>query len=202
MLNGEVLERVRNIYGSVETGGKWMMYPPALIAGETFTVIKEDQLRDGTKVYLLDTNLEPTPVGIVGEIYIGSESLVLGYQLEPQPTAELFVPDSFSGVSGGRLYRTGDTARRRAGGGLEYCGRRDGRIITGGIRVEAEELETILTQRPGIRDAAVVMYGSSGPQNAVMVAAVTTAEGQKLSTESLTDLSGEKWLSLWRPALL
>ncbi|MGZ7081712.1 MAG: amino acid adenylation domain-containing protein [Candidatus Angelobacter sp.] len=186
VLNREVLDRVRGIYGSVEAGGRWMTYPPALLSGETFTVIKEDQFRAGTKVYLLDTDLEPTPDGVVGEIYVGSDSLALGYQLEPQLTAELFVPDPLSNVSGGRLCRTGERARRRAGGGLEYCGRRDGRMIASGVRVEAEELERLLTQCPEVKEAAVVMHGSTGQQNAVIVAVVTAAEGQKPSTDSLT----------------
>jgi amino acid adenylation domain-containing protein/non-ribosomal peptide synthase protein (TIGR01720 family) len=185
MLSREVLDRVRGVYGSVEAGGKWMAYPPTSLSGETLTVIKEDQFPARTKVYLLDTDLELTPDGVVGEIHVGGDSLALGYQLEPQLTAELFVPDPFSGVSGGRLCRTGERARRRSGGGLEYCGRRDGQMIVGGVRVAAEELETILAQSPAVREAAIVMHSSSGQQNAVIVAAVTTADGQNLSTESL-----------------
>ena len=192
MLNREVLDRVRGVYGLIEAGGKWMTYEPALLSGQTLTVIKEDQFPAGTKVYLLDVDLEPTPEGVVGEIYVGGDSLALGYQLEPQLTAELFVPDPFSSVRGERMCRTGERARRRTGGGVEYFGRHDGRMIIGGVRVEAQELETLLTQCSEVKEAAVVMYGSSGQQNAALVVTVAAAEGQKLATENLASIVREK----------
>ncbi len=89
-----------------------------------------------------------------------------------------FVPDIYSEVEGARLYRTGDWARRRGDGSLEYCGRRDGRMVLGGVRVEAEEMETILVEHAGVGEAAVVMRELPGEHEGSLVAVMVKEEGQ------------------------
>ncbi|MBV9790507.1 MAG: amino acid adenylation domain-containing protein, partial [Chloroflexi bacterium] len=109
-----------------------------------------------TQIYLLDAHLEPTPIGIPGELYIGGVQLARGYLNRPALTAERFVPDPFSQIPGSRLYRTGDLARYRPDGAIEYLGRLDHQVKVRGFRIELGEIETALLEHPAVREAVVV----------------------------------------------
>ena len=108
------------------------------------------------QVYLLGRHLELLPVGIPGEIHVGGAGLARGYLGRPALTAERFVPDPFSGAPGARLYRSGDLARRRPDGDVEYLGRIDGQVKIRGFRIELREIEAALHRHPGVREAAVL----------------------------------------------
>ncbi|HET7288091.1 MAG TPA: amino acid adenylation domain-containing protein, partial [Pyrinomonadaceae bacterium] len=108
------------------------------------------------QVHVLDTNMRPAPVGVVGELYVGSVGLARGYLNRPELTAQAFVPDPFSNEPGGRLYRTGDLGRYRPDGNLEYIGRMDQQVKVRGFRIELGEIESALKQHPSVRDAVVV----------------------------------------------
>ncbi|RZU53337.1 amino acid adenylation domain-containing protein [Krasilnikovia cinnamomea] len=110
-----------------------------------------------TRVYLLDQHLEPVPVGVVGEIYIAGAGLARGYLNRPGPTAAVFRPDPF-GPPGSRMYASGDLARRRADGVIDYVGRADTQVKVRGFRVELGEVEHALLQAPGVREAAVLRH--------------------------------------------
>jgi amino acid adenylation domain-containing protein len=109
-----------------------------------------------TQLYVLDSNLHPTPQGVIGELYIGGISLAHGYHDRPGLTAERFVPNPFAREPGTRLYRTGDLARWRADGAIEYVGRIDQQVKIRGFRVEPAEIEACLTRARGVREAIVV----------------------------------------------
>jgi len=113
-----------------------------------------------TQVYILDTQLEPVPVGVVGELYTGGAGLAIGYLNDAALTAERFVPNPFSAVSGSRLYRTGDYARFKADGSIEFIGRIDHQVKLRGHRIELTEIEVALKQHVAVRDAVVVMRRS------------------------------------------
>jgi amino acid adenylation domain-containing protein len=108
------------------------------------------------RVYLLDGQLQPVPVGVVGEIFLGGLCVARGYLRQPALTAERFVPDPFATAAGERLYRTGDLARYRADGAIEFAGRVDQQIKIRGFRVELGEIETALARHPAVREVAVV----------------------------------------------
>ncbi len=117
---------------------------------------------DETQVYVLDERQAPAPVGAEGELYIGGEGLARGYVGQPAHTAERFVPDPFSALAGARLYRTGDRARWRADGNLEFLGRRDAQVKVRGYRIELGEIESALLQHPRVRECAVEVRVEDG----------------------------------------
>jgi amino acid adenylation domain-containing protein len=109
------------------------------------------------QVYVLDRQMRPAPVGVPGDLYLAGVGLARGYLKRPELTALCFVPHPF-GAPGARLYRTGDRARWRADGTLEYLGRLDGQLKVRGMRIELGEIETTLRQHVAVRDAAVVAH--------------------------------------------
>ena len=109
-----------------------------------------------TQVYLLDRHLNPVPIGICGELFIGGDGLARGYRSRPEQTAERFIPNPFSDEPGTRLYKTGDLARYLADGNIEFLGRIDNQVKIRGFRIELGEIETVLGQHPAIRETVVV----------------------------------------------
>jgi amino acid adenylation domain-containing protein len=108
-----------------------------------------------TRVYVLDKEMNPVPIGVTGEMYAGGDGLARGYLGQPGLTAEAFLPDEYSGPPGNRLYRTGDLVRYRADGKIEFIGRTDTQIKLRGYRVEIEEVENALATCPQVRQCAV-----------------------------------------------
>jgi amino acid adenylation domain-containing protein len=146
-----------------QTGELWNMYGPTetTVWSTAYRLNREHAEPllggpiDNTSLYVLDSGLNPVPLGVPGELYIGGAGLARGYLGKPALTAERFIPDRF-GAPGGRLYRTGDTVRVRADGALEYLGRVDNQLKIRGYRVEPGEIEARLRELPSVRDAVVV----------------------------------------------
>ena len=112
-----------------------------------------------TQVYVLDGEMEPVPVGVVGELYVGGDGLARGYWKQPELTAEKFVKNPYGE---GRLYRTGDLVRYRRDGNLEFMGRADQQVKIRGYRIELGEIEGVLSEHPGVRGCAVVAREQQG----------------------------------------
>ncbi|MBX3301082.1 MAG: amino acid adenylation domain-containing protein [Nitrospira sp.] len=110
-----------------------------------------------SRAYILDRDLEPVPVGVPGELYLGGTGLAQGYHAQPGLTAERFVPDPFVTQASGRLYRTGDQARYREDGTIEFLGRQDHQVKLRGYRIELGEIEAQLRQHSDVHEAVVVV---------------------------------------------
>jgi amino acid adenylation domain-containing protein len=135
-----------------------------------------------TQIYILDQQQRLVPAGIAGELHIGGAGLARGYLNRADLTAERFIPDSFSVTPGARLYKTGDLARYRAGGKIEYLGRLDHQIKIRGFRIELGEIEATLGRHPEVRETVVVANESASGEKRLAAYVV-------LSQETAVDIS-------------
>ncbi|MBQ6669330.1 MAG: amino acid adenylation domain-containing protein, partial [Deltaproteobacteria bacterium] len=136
--------------------------------------------------YILDSNLQPQPFGVPGELYIGGVQVARGYLNRPELTAERFLPNPFGE---GRLYRTGDWARRLENGEIEYLGRIDQQVKIRGFRIEPGEIEAAIRDFPGVRDVLVNPFGEKGHQRlcAYVVGDCDFAQLRSFLAEKLPD---------------
>ncbi|MFL5538214.1 MAG: amino acid adenylation domain-containing protein, partial [Longimicrobiaceae bacterium] len=130
-----------------------------------------------TASYVLDGCGNPVPLGVPGELFVGGAQVARGYLRRPGTTAERFTPDPFAGVPGARMYATGDRARWRADGTLDYLGRFDHQVKVRGHRVEPGEIESVLAEHPAVREAAVVARGEGADVR--LAAFVVAGEGRE-----------------------
>ena len=160
------VERVLNLYGPTED-----------TTYSTYAGMRNDEADENvpigrpitnTRAYVLDEEMVLAPVGVVGELYLGGDGLARGYLSRPELTAERFVPDPFSPRSGARMYTTGDLARYRVDGQLEFLGRRDHQVKIRGFRIELGEIESALKGHEGVEDSLVMAReDASGNQSLV-----------------------------------
>ncbi|GAB3255660.1 hypothetical protein GCM10027456_32340 [Kineosporia babensis] len=145
-----------NLYGPTEAAidvSHWRHVP-----GET--VVPIGRPVPNTATYLLDGALRPVPDGVPGEVYLAGDQLSRGYPAQPALTSARFVADPF-GAPGARMYRTGDQARRRPDGALEYLGRADDQVKVRGVRIELGEIEGVLLRHPAVEQASVLVINST-----------------------------------------
>ncbi|MFD6189253.1 MULTISPECIES: non-ribosomal peptide synthetase [unclassified Streptomyces] len=146
--------RIINEYGPTETVVGCSVHTVSEDVGYT-SLVPIGRPIANTRMYVLDDRLNPVPIGVVGELYIGGEGVARGYLNRPALTAERFLPDPYSDASGARFYRTGDLARFRADGELEFLGRVDHQVKIRGYRIELGEIEARLLQHSAVREAVV-----------------------------------------------
>lgn len=139
-----------------------------------------------TQLYVLDTNLEPQPVGVTGELCIGGAGVGRGYINDPAQNKQRFLPDPFSRQAAGRLYRTGDLARRRADGTIECLGRADHQVKVRGYRIELKEIENVLAEHPNVR-VGVVEPRREASGDVRLIAHIVARPGSRSSASELRE---------------
>jgi len=140
-----------------------------------------------TQIYILDSLLQPVPVGVHGELYIGGDGLAQGYLNRPELTAEKFILSPFGDQPRARLYQTGDRARYRADGNIEFLGRVDNQIKIRGRRIELGEIETILNQHPAVKESVIVARERDSLGEKELVGYIVSSQD---SAASLSELRG------------
>ncbi|KUI46790.1 non-ribosomal peptide synthetase [Mycobacterium sp. GA-1199] len=162
---------LHNFYGPTETVINASRYKVEGKQGTRIVPIGKPKIN--TQIHLLDDALRPVPVGVIGEIYIGGTHVAHGYHDRPRLTAERFVADPFN--PGGRLYRSGDLARRNADGDIEFVGRADEQVKIRGFRIELGEVAAAISVDPSVGQAVVVVSDLPGVGKS-LVGYVTPAE--------------------------
>ncbi len=150
--------RLLNAYGPTEATITATAFEISLRPGQntTYQRVPIGRPLANRAIYILDRYGNPVPIGVQGDLHIGGEGLARGYLNRPDLTAEKFVPDPFSAEPGARMYKTGDLARYRADGNIEFLGRMDHQVKIRGFRIEPEEIEAALGQHPSVREAVVL----------------------------------------------
>jgi amino acid adenylation domain-containing protein len=188
-----------NLYGTSEVWDvTW--YDPGT-QGQALSRVPIGRSISNMQVYILDNQLQPVPIGIPGELYVGGVGLARGYIKRPEMTAEKFIPSPFSDKPGARLYRTGDLARYRLDGNIEYFGRIDHQVKIRGFRVELGEVEMMLAQHPRVQQIAVIAREDNPGdqrlvayvvQNPAYAGSEDRAEGHRRSAELILE-----WQEVW-----
>ena len=152
--------RLHNLYGPTEAAVDVSYWP--CVRGDARGMVPIGRPVANTQLYVLDERMQPVPIGVAGELYIGGVQVGAGYHGRPALTAERFVADALSSVAGARLYRTGDRARWLPDGAIEYLGRLDFQIKLRGFRIELGEIDAALAELPALAAAVVVVHEGTG----------------------------------------
>ncbi|QUQ64546.1 non-ribosomal peptide synthetase [Kutzneria sp. CA-103260] len=198
---GDACPAMVNMYGITETTvhSTYRRIDAAEAAGPRRSPIGR-ALRD-LRLYLLDEHLEPVPVGVPGQIYVGGPGVTLGYSGRPELTADRFGPDPYATVPGERMYRSGDLAYRRRDGELEFVGRVDHQVKIRGFRIEPGEIEAVLSGHPDVRRCLVIAYQPEGERDARLVAYLTAAPGRTVDVALLREHLGRALPGYMVPAV-
>jgi amino acid adenylation domain-containing protein len=194
--HGDEYPRLVNMYGITETTVH-VTYRPlrqvdAVEARGGLIGIPIPDLR----LLVLDARGHLAPIGVPGELYVAGAGLAWGYLERPELTAERFVPDPFGVAPDGRLYRTGDFARRLSDGDIEYLGRIDDQVKIRGFRIELGEIERALASHPAV-GSAVVVARESTPGEKRLVAYAVPREGARPSVDVLRAYCEDDWSNTW-----
>lgn len=190
--------RLINGYGPTENTTFTCCYPvdnPAAINGS----VPIGRAISNSYVYVLDPHLNPSPVGIPGELYIGGDGLARGYLNQPELTAAKFIADPFRNGAGMQLYKTGDLVRRRSTGELDFLGRIDNQVKVRGYRIELGEVETVLAQHDSVRDAVVIARKDEGDKH--LAAYLVPREGKTPTADELRIFLSERLPSQMVPSV-
>jgi amino acid adenylation domain-containing protein len=144
-----------------------------------------------TQMYVLDTKLQPVPVGVTGEIYIGGAGVARGYLNRPELAAERFISNPFSANPNSRLYKTGDLARYLSDGNMVFLGRSDHQVKIRGYRIELGEIESVLRQHPEVKQCIIIVREDS-PGDKKLVAYLVLNQGHTATIKDLKRFLSEK----------
>ena len=178
-----------NLYGSSEVAADVTFYDCSERRSGSKMLIGRPI--NNTQTYILDSALQPQPIGVTGELFIGGAGLARGYLNRPELTKDKFIGNLFSNNTSSRLYRTGDVACYRPDGNIDLLGRLDSQVKVRGYRIELGEIESVIVQHPGIRACAVTVHNNdrirSGQIVAYIVADCPIAEARRFVASKLPE---------------
>jgi FkbM family methyltransferase len=173
-LRRDLPAEIINMYGPTET----TIWSSAFAIETPSSKIPIGKPVVNTNMFILDKSLEPVPIGAPGALYIGGAGVARGYLNRPELSSERFIPDPFEPYGGGRLYRTGDRARRLEDGDIEFLGRDDYQVKLDGYRIEPGEIEASLTRYDGVREAVVTVHEDAAQVKRLVAYIVTDQSSQ------------------------
>ena len=185
---GELLEKGRpkrllHVYGPTETTTFASWYRVEGVS-KNATIVPIGRPIANTEIYILDPHMNPVPAGVVGEIHIGGDGLARGYWNRPDLTGERFIANPFSAGAANRLYKTGDRARYRSDGEIEFIGRLDDQVKIRGHRIEPGEIASVLSQCRGVQECIVAVRSAAYGQKE-LAAYVIAAQDAGLTSNDL-----------------
>ena len=183
--------RFVNMYGATETSGSVALNPISAKNDCSAKIVPLGYPTANTKIYILDQDLQPTPAGASGELYVGGLRVARAYLNRVELTGTSFIPDPFSDEPGARMWKTGDLARHLPDGNIDFIGRIDHLIIIRGIRVEPVEVEEVLKQHPAVWETVVVARDDQ-PGDTRLVAYIVRDPEDPLTVSELRRLLIEK----------
>jgi len=171
--------RLVNSYGPTETTTFAVCHDiPERVPGDLLSIPIGRPISN-TTAYVLDARLQPVPIDVEGELFIGGEGLAIGYLGRPELTAQRFVSDPFAASPGARLYCTGDLARRLEDGSIEFLGRVDDQVKIRGFRIEPGEIEQVLRSHAEVRDVTIVVQTDQRGDKRLVAYVVTWHPNQR-----------------------
>ena len=173
-----------NMYGPTETTVWSTVEKVAVDATDKTGYVNLGRAIDNTCIYVLNSELQPVPVGYPGELFIGGDGLAKGYFNLPEMTSEKFLPDPFSPKPGARMYRTGDLVQQTGNGKLEFLNRVDSQVKIRGFRIELGEIESALSQYPSMNDNVVIVREDT-PGDKRLIAYIVKKENQNTDIAQL-----------------
>ncbi|MCK5056392.1 MAG: amino acid adenylation domain-containing protein, partial [Candidatus Aminicenantes bacterium] len=176
-----------NMYGPTET----TIWSSVFKVNPGFAVVSIGSPIDNTRMYILDRYLNPVPVGVPGELYIGGDELSRGYLNRPGLTADRFIPDAFGGRPGSRCYRTGDLVRYMPDGLIEFFGRLDYQVKVRGFRIELGEIESVMALHEDVSEVVVVVREDHADDKRI-AAYFVPAEGRSIDANEIRRYLSEK----------
>jgi amino acid adenylation domain-containing protein len=156
---------------------------------------------DNTRLTVVDADGAPVPEGVPGELQIAGIPLARGYLGQPRLTAEVFVPDDLAPEPGSRRYRSGDLCKRRRDGAVDYLGRIDGQLKIRGVRIEPAEVETMLLDRFGLREVAVIADGATPRERRLIAYIVPEDEPSAPASDDLRRALEQEFPAQWVPSM-
>src|SRR5688572_23572532 len=184
---------VNKVYANTKVKKAYDLYGPTEDTVYSTCMLRTPDVPDtigkiipNSTLYLLDKHLQPVPIGLPGEMYLGGEGLARGYLYRPELTVEKFINHPFIKNPGARLYKTGDLAKFRPDGNIEFVGRIDNQVKIRGYRIELGEIESILAKHPAVLEQVVVAR-EDNPGEKRIVAYLVLKPGKQVEVAQLRE---------------
>ncbi|WKZ47158.1 MAG: amino acid adenylation domain-containing protein [Anaerolineales bacterium] len=174
-----------NVYGPTETTIWSTIYKVDSIQAGISNTVPIGKPIANTQIYILDSNLQPAPIGVIGDLYIGGDGVSRGYLNRPELTSERFIINPFDDST--TIYKTGDLARYLADGNIEFFGRSDQQVKVRGYRIETGEIEVALMGHPSVKQAVVVAWKERSSDAALVAYVVSAVPGEEVEHVHLRD---------------